>query len=266
MSSVVRRFAPLALLLLGLAACSRPVGDFGRYESDPLRDEVAATVRAARVATEPVSAFNLSDQEVEMRDRIWRYLVAPEAYDWFGDFVVELQRLGFTVKPKPLPKDRYYLWLHGTAFASSRVRYSRISDDVEADIGTMPGVFAAICAVEELDRQRGIAANGIDGLEEKMKRDAAARQIENRAAIGWFAAAVKLRYDSYSYALDHLLVETPHEEAVGTDALLSQLAGYVDAARGGDYCSPDGVPVVTVSGATVASRYTRPVTGTGAGS
>jgi len=38
-------------------------------------------------------------------------------------------------------------------------------------------------------------------------------------------------------ALDHLLVETPHEEAIGANGVLSDLAIYVEAAERGDFCS-----------------------------
>ena len=44
----------------------------------------------AAIAGEPVSAFNLADEEIEMRDRVWRYLLAPHARDWFYDTVAEL--------------------------------------------------------------------------------------------------------------------------------------------------------------------------------
>jgi hypothetical protein len=67
------RIAPL-ILLLTLAGCARPTGDFGRAEHNVLHDEVMPAIGKARAKG---SDFNLADQEVEMRDRIWRYLVAP---------------------------------------------------------------------------------------------------------------------------------------------------------------------------------------------
>jgi hypothetical protein len=226
-----------ALLLLG--GCARPTGDFGRAADDPIHDELLPTLgkQRARAAGEPVSAFNLSDQEQEMRDRVWRYLVAPHAYDWFGDAAAELQRTRLApVRARPLPVDRYYRWLHGERFASSRTRYARIADDVDADIGTLPATFRSICAVLEIERQRGVAANGLPGLEDEVARNAAARQAENHMVIDWFGRALANRYESYGYALDHLLVETPHEAAVGTNGRLSSLAIYVEAAGRGDYC------------------------------
>jgi len=240
-----------------LAACARPVGDFGRAEADPLHDEVMPAVGSWRAKSthEPVSAFNLTDQEQEMRDRVWRYLVAPHAYDWFGDIVAELQRTRIVpAGGSALRTDLYYQWLHTERFVSSRVRYTRVADDVTADIGTMPSTFASICAVQNGDRQRGIAANGLPNLEDSVRADAAARQAENNMTIDWFVRAVRNRYDSFGYALDHLLVETPHEEAVGSNSALSDLEVYVEAAERGDFCNPITAVDGRHGGAPIRSR------------
>jgi hypothetical protein len=231
--------AGAALVAVVLTACARPVGDFGRAQADPLHDELmpALGTKRAIAAGEPVSSFNLTDQEQEMRDRVWRYLVAPHAYDWFGDTAAELQRTRLVaMSTKPLKTDLYYLWLHGERFASSRTRYSRLGDDVRSDLDMVPSTFRSICAVLEVEHQRGVAANGLD-LGDDFVRDAAARQAENHAMIGWFVRALGNRYESYSYALDHLLVETPHEGAVAVNGQLSELAIAVEAAERGDFCS-----------------------------
>lgn len=214
-----------------VSACARPVGDFGRAETDPIHaDFMPATVAFPAAAHgEAVSAFNLSDQEREMQNRIWRFLASPQTTGWFGDAATEAHG-------KPAGIDRYYRWLHSQQFASSRVRYSRVADDVKADIDAMPKTFAAICAVLDIDRQRGIATAEMPGLEPDMLKDAAARRAENQTTIARFVEAVGRRYDSYSYALDHLLVETPHQDAVEVDGLLSDLAVLVGAAEQGEFC------------------------------
>jgi len=244
------------LAALALSGCARPVGDFGRAEDDPLHDAITQTGIALQDLHQPLSRFNLSDEEVEMRDRIWRYLVAPEAYDWFGDSVVELSREGFQVKQlRPPAKDRYYLWIHGQAFASSSVRFSRLADDVKADIGTMPATFAAICAVEKVDSQRDVAAKGLTDIEPAMKAGVVTRRGENQTMIGWFATAVTARYDAYSYALDHLLVETPHVNAVGADATLNQLAALAGKASQGDFCDDGAGTGGARAAPAIRSRY-----------
>ncbi|HWA19992.1 MAG TPA: hypothetical protein VG757_13440 [Devosia sp.] len=241
MASSLRFGAALAagLALLALAGCARPTGDFGRASDSVLHDEVMPRLGKMRAqgAGEPVSEFNLADVEIEMRDRVWRYLTAPHAKDWYFDIAVELQRTRLAPMGKfNFKVDLYYRWLTGEAYASSRTRYNRLTDDIEADIATMKATFAAICAVQGLDRQREVAAGGIDGLEPAMRQEALDRRAENRMVIGWFTRSVGYRYDAYSYALDHLLVETPHEEAIEADAGLSELAVWVDAAERDDFC------------------------------
>ena len=223
------------MVLLTVSACARPLGDFGRAERNVLNDELMPRIGNA---LQKGSSFNLADQEIEMRDRVWRYLVAPHAYDWFGDVAVEFQRTRMTpVSNKPLDPRKYYAWMKRERFASSRVRYSRIEEDAIADIGMMPSAFASVCAVIELDRQRGLASNQIAGLEDEVSVNAAKRHAENRLVIDWFARSVAFRYQSYSYALDHLLVETPHEEAIRANGKLNELAIWVEAAERGDFCN-----------------------------
>lgn len=231
-------FGALPILLLTLTACARPVGDLGRAERNVINDEVLPAIGNF---TSKGSAFNLADQEIEMRDRVWRYLVAPHAYDWFGDVAVEFQRTRIApITNEHMQVGKYYGWLHSERFASSRVRYSRIEEDAIDDVGMMPSAFLAICAVIEMDRQRDVASDQLTGLEAEVAVNAAKRKAENEAVIDWFVKSVGYRYESYSYALDHLLVETPHEEAVSANARLNDLAVWVEAAERGDFCSTPG--------------------------
>jgi hypothetical protein len=268
----MRRLAPLAfavvalaplafaVVALALAGCARPVGDFGRAAPDPLHDTIMPFVGNARAnaAKESVSSFNFSDEEKEMRDRVWRYLVSPHAFDWSGDVAAEWQRTRLAApSTKPLPVDRYYRWLHGERFASSPVRYGRLGDDVTTDLSMLPQVFAAICAVENIDRRRGLAANEIDSIEERMRADAAARQAENRMVVGSFARALANREASYNYALDHLLVETPHAEARAVNAGLTRLGIYAGAAARGDFCSEASLAQRGAGETAIPSRVLR---------
>ncbi|MHB1110984.1 MAG: hypothetical protein ACYCZU_11815, partial [Devosia sp.] len=159
--------------------------------------------------------------------------------------------------------DRYYRWLRQTDFASSRVRYSAVADHVGADLDTMPTTFRSICAVIEVDRQRGIASREILGIGEGTREIALARKAENDMQIDWFVRAVAYRYDSYGSALDHLLVETPHEEAIKVDGLLSELGIYVERAKRGDFCS-GGIGAVHKDNGALPSRMLMPEPGEGA--
>lgn len=245
--AICRAAALFALLaLLGtLAACSpRPTGDFGRAQPSVLHDEILPAIGKTRaeLAGEPLSQFNQTDQEREMHDRVWRFLVAPHARDWFYDFSVELQRTRLSGRRgQKFTPDRYYRWLRQTEFASSRVRYSAVADHVIADIDTMPATLSAICAVIEIDRRRGIAGREIATLGPGALENARARKAENDERIDWFVRAATYRYQSYGYALDQLLIETPHEEAIQVDGLLSDLQIYVEMAQRGEFCTGVGV-------------------------
>jgi hypothetical protein len=54
--------------------------------------------------------------------------------------------------------------------------------------------------------------------------------------IAWFTGAIRYRYEAYNYALDHLLVETPHVEAIEADNHIAELQLYVEQAERGDFC------------------------------
>jgi hypothetical protein len=190
----------------------------------------------AHAAGEPVSAFNETDEEREMHDRVWRFLVSPNGRDWAYDSRAELQRTRIEpIKAGRFATDRYYKLLSGEAYASAAVRFKRIETDAEIDIATLPETFDAVCAVLEIDRQRAVAQANLQ-LGDDTAANVAARRAENDQYIGWFVHALRYRYDSYSYALDHLLVETPHREAEAADRSLSRLLVFVTAAERGDFC------------------------------
>jgi hypothetical protein len=235
--------------LLGVAAVlvacgtatadARPLGDFGRPRESIIHDELmpgAGRVRAT-VFGEPVSAFNLTDQEEEMHDRVWRFLVAAYAEGWFMDTVVELQRTRLIgALDRYFRPDRYVRWLRRTRYESSRIRFRTIADHANSDVDTAPSTFRSICRVLEVDRQRAVASRELEGLGHG---DVVERRAENEMFIAWFTRAIRYRYESYSFALDYLLVETPHEEAIEADAEISALAIYVDRAERGDFCSDE---------------------------
>lgn len=227
------------IVAASLGACARPVGDLGRAAPSVLHDEIMPAMGAVRASRdgEPVSRFNQTDEEREMHDRVWRFLVAPHTHDWFYDTAVEHQRTRLASRVDvTFLADRYYALLRSQAYASSRVRYRKIADDIAADIATIPQTFAAICRVVEIDRQRAIAVANVALGEADGASQVAARKWENDETIDWFTRALAYRHTSYSVALERLLVETPHEEARAVDAQLARMAPYVQRAALGDFC------------------------------
>lgn len=230
-----------AAILAGLvvACAARPVGDFGRAQPGVLHDNVMPAVGTFMAKQrEPVSNFNQTDQEREMHDRTWRFLVAAHSKDWMFDSEAELQRTRITrAKDWMFKTDRYYNWLKREYYQSSRVRYATLGRHILADLDTLPSTFESICAVLEVDRNREVALASLTDLAPTAARDVAARRYENTHHIEWFVRAVNYRYQSYSYALDNLLVETPHEQSIAVDRSLSQLAAWADRASRHDFCS-----------------------------
>ncbi|ODT81661.1 MAG: hypothetical protein ABS76_10920 [Pelagibacterium sp. SCN 64-44] len=241
-----------------LVACvSRPVGDFGRAQPGVLHDQVMPYIGGKIAANrgEPVSNLNQTDQEREMHDRTWRFLVAAHSRDWMFDTTVELQRTRIgPAKDHKYTPERYYSWLRTTPYQSSPTRYATVGRHILADIDTLPTTFRSICAVEEVDRQRRVALAELPGIESNVAANVQARRVENQWHVDWFVRALNYRYQSYAYALDHLLVETPHEQSMAVDENLRRMRPWVDRANRGDFCS-GSMAGGGGSGANIPSRF-----------
>lgn len=241
-----------------MAGCvARPVGDFGRAQPGVLHDTIMpmAGDGLASVRKEPVSNLNQTDQEVEMHDRTWRFLIAAHSRDWLFDASVELQRTRIgQARDYQFSIDRYYNWLRTTEYRSSPTRYATVGRHILADLDTVPTTFRSICAVVEVDRQRRVALAELSGIEQGVADNVAARRTENQWHIDWFVRALNYRYQSYDYALNHLLVETPHEQSMSVDENLRRLRPWVDRANRADFCS-NGSAGGSGGSLSIPSRY-----------
>ncbi len=246
----------ILLLLLSLSACARPVGDFERVKADNIYDEILPKIETKKDAdAEMALSLNLTDEEEEMHNRVWRYLISPHAEKWFFNIINNLQRNHLiAVDSKKFAIDEYYNYLRSQKFASSKTRYITIAREIEADIKMAPAVFRAICAVKEIDRRRNIAVHSIASASEDEIIAVKKRQIENEIFINWFIRSLRYRYDSYSFALDRLLIETPHEEARIVDARLSEMIIVVNSAENGKFCDENLLPTYSGGSATISSR------------
>lgn len=231
------------MMLVMVAACARPIGDLGRAKPSVDHDVVLPTLGwwRAKIMGEPASSFNWTDEENEMHDRVWRFLIAAHSKDWFYDIIIEWQRTRL-IPPvdKSFGPGRYYDTLRWERYRSSRTRYVRVSRDIEADLATAPSVFEVICRVMEIDRRRYDAVSALRNSEAPESLQVGERHAENQIVIDWFVRAMRYRYESYSLALERLLIETPHEGARDIDSRLSVMAIDVERAERGEFCSsPD---------------------------
>lgn len=238
-------------VVLLLAGCAKPVTDFGRPQPNQIVEKFDLEAWARP------DGFNLTNQEREMHDRIWRYLTAPQAAHWFVNLIIGPQpmRLAPEARSKA-DRSSYYHWLSGQPYNSSRGRYARLTDDISSDVAGLPRVFDSICEVMEIDRQREIASQNVAAGERKLIAEIAARRADNERAVDVFVWALGYRFDSYGFALDHLLVETPHEDAIDSDRQLTQFGTFLESARQHDFCA---LPVVVDErgGAAIPARGER---------
>jgi hypothetical protein len=174
-----------------------------------------------------IDTINETDEERLMHNRIARFLGEP----------------GGKAKHGPGDVAAYYRWLSTTDFRSSPARFRLIANDIASDTEMLPAAFDAICAVRDIDRDREVAMIELD-LQSEMGSAVAQRRDRNQAEIGHFVNALAFRYQSYGFAIDRLLVETPHKEAVAADDRLGELAVLVGAAERWEFCGP----VLTIDG------------------
>ncbi len=214
-------------ICLALAACSQ-TGDFGRVRDAP------ASMFDPRPGQDRQGNFEIvqTDEEKQMQRSMQRFVSTINADSWISKI-----RLSANALQGQYPHESdYFKWLRVQPFASTAGRYNRLLDEVQADIMTLPATFAAICAVQNTDRRRAIAAGSVGTTGGQTMEGLDMRRAANNTQISRFVAAIGFRYDSYSHALEQLLVETPHANARQVDDKLNTLAIQVQAAEANQFC------------------------------
>lgn len=228
LGKICAHFIALLVVLTFAGACSS-TGDFGRERIAP------SSFLDRRPGADVQGNFQIvqTDEEKQMRRSTQRFVSYVDQNSW-------LSKIRFTAKAiagsYPDQSD-YYEWLRVQPFARSAGRYSKLLSEVQADSATLPAAFLAICAVKQTDQRRAVAAQSLADTEQEILENLVKRREENQQFIAEFIAVVGFRYDSYSYALEHLLVETPHESARLVDDKLNTLALQVQAANARQFCS-----------------------------
>jgi hypothetical protein len=225
----------LALVMITVTACGRPTGDFGRAEPSFLHDTLlpaAGDLMASQARKEPVSAFPLTDDEIELRNRAWAFVRAPHVRDWWLDTLVEGERTrilpvlkgGEAMSPETaamfpqiaLPliapaydRGRYHAYLLSDGRISTETLWARVIDDVGADTALIPPFCAVAARVRREDVERLGALRRQRLVEAGLHEGAEARVWENEETITWVWQALGYRAASYRYAIDHFEVEAP---------------------------------------------------------
>lgn len=209
------RSLPLcAIFVLSLSAmgCTRPTGDFDRARPSVVHDTVMPAVgeQAARTRGDPVSKFNLTNDEELLRDRAWALIRPPWTKDWIGGTAVELSRTRILPEAEGrVPIDLYYRFLASDRFRSSDARYDRVATDALGDAQLVWPFCEAALKVKKADEERLRVLSTKQILTEEVYEGAKARVWENRMMVSWAGQALRYRIKAYRNALDKLEIETP---------------------------------------------------------
>ncbi|MDR7035570.1 hypothetical protein J2X36_000305 [Methylobacterium sp. BE186] len=216
----------LAAALTLLGACAQQ-GDFGRPKAGTWNSLVDTTgTLAARERGEPASAFPLTDDELTLRDRAWRFLMPAAGRDAFLDVLANLTRARVLPPTLGRPADiaAYYATLISEEARSPVSRYRRLSEDATADARLIPAFAATAVRVNDADALRLRSLPFVKVLDDADVRHAAMRVAENRCLIAWVRLEAGERLARYRYALEHLVIEVPvGPEAVPVERTLAAL-------------------------------------------
>lgn len=213
----------VAALVPLLGACAR-TGDFGRPEPSVINEQILPFFGslAAHGREAPLSTGQYTDDEDELRDRSWRFLMPAHERAMFERELVELARTNIIPASRAAFDPRYYRAANAGPTRSPISRYRRLSDDILADRALIPPFSVVTARVQEADvlRSQALAALPLDAVE----RASARRRIaENAALVLWVCEKLNERAAAYTIALNSLVVEVPHKIAVESERALADL-------------------------------------------
>jgi hypothetical protein len=219
-------FAPVVL-----SGCSS-TGDFGRLADPLVTDDIHAWVgeEAAASVGAPVSADNLTDDELTLRDLAFPLIEPPYDRQRWDAVVYEYgTKYSFQRKLWAFDPTAYYRHLQGELLRSSAARYNQIIDDIRNDIVRIEPFFMVAHRIVDLDRRRQASMEHVASLTPAERVNAQARVGENALTIAWVHNSLNQRCASYRFALEHLAVAEPQPAAAEADRLLTELQQRIEA-------------------------------------
>lgn len=163
---------------------------------------------------EAVSYFIYTDNENELRDRAWRFLMPAHERAFFQAQVAELSRTRVLPRMARLGgDDSYFNALRWSRGASPAPLFRRIGEDAAADRQLIPEFVALAERVLGSDEARLKLLVHVDDLDEAQVENAVTRVVENRCLVAWVYAEAQGRAKRYRHALERLAIEAPQGEA-----------------------------------------------------
>lgn len=236
----VRRLATATVLAAALGGCAQSTGDLGRAPSGVYARDIAPAVDryVDGVSTNTLTFLPLTENETEMRDRMWRFFAMPPMGEiLWKDNKATTKSAIFSIKKISTDTGRYYTFLSAQNYQSTPALYRRVEGDINADLATLPGVFASICTVQRNDIRRRAGLAEFSDLDPKTRQAVSNQIARNKQGATLFAGVLSFRYQSYKIALERLIVERPDPRARQVDHALSRLAVMLKSAQNNAYCT-----------------------------
>ncbi len=227
---------------LPMAGCIQTTGDFGRPQPGFTQDVLmpfTGTVYS-RLRGEPSSFYALTEDEKELRNRAWNFLMpetdAPKGA-WQQDHlafhrilpprapditlyhrtIMGGPQFGTLVGDSPIVRR---VVNPGGAFVSLVSRYNRVKDSITADHALIPYFKLVSAQVTQADHIRARSLGHVGHLTEEQRSEAIERICENALIVARVNWAFFDRAAQYRYSLEHLLVEGPEREAIPSERTL----------------------------------------------
>ena len=191
-------------------------GDFGRPRASLWNDTVLPFAgRAVAISREEaVSFFIHTDDEIELRDRAWRFLMPAHERAFFQTQVSELARTRILPRMTRISgNEAYFSALRSSRGISPAPLFRRIGEDAAADRKLLPAFVDLAGRVLASDLARLQLFFHVRDFDEEQVENAAARVVENQCLIAWVHAEAKGRAVRYRYALERFAIEAPQAEA-----------------------------------------------------
>jgi hypothetical protein len=242
--------------MISLAACANhQTGDFGRRSDNvvtsgllPRTGTVAAWWRG-----EPVSLYPFTDDEIEMRDRAWRFLMP--AHDK-ANLQMALAELSYSRVLPPIPhsgQNHYHLLLLTEDYRSVASRYEKLGTDIEGDRQLMIPFSQITARVCYADRFRIERLNTVRDLTVMQREQAVARVMENRMLVEWVRRDMRQRATAYRYALEHISIESPMRQSIHAEQALIALESAQQTLDYWDGCGDNKLAVPPLGRSVIPS-------------
>lgn len=218
--------ATLGACLLLLAACNRnELGDFGRRPDTVVTSSILpkAGLVSAWWRGDPASLYPFTEDEIEMRDRAWRFLMPSHDK---ANLQLAIAELAYTRVLPPVPHsglNHYHLLLMAEDYRSVASRYAKLGQDIEQDRLLMLPFSQAAARVCAADRVRIQAMNDVRHLSHVQREQAVARVAENRMLVDWVRRDMRDKAAAYRYALEHITIGAPMRESIRAEQALVAL-------------------------------------------